>query len=253
MYEFGSPFFWLVMFLIMAGSFVYASAGFGFAIMLVGALQFFMPPVELVGIIIILGSVGATLRVIETRKIGKWKQSLRFIVPALFSVPLGVALLKYLDPLLMKRYLNLALLAGAIMLAYSMTGHGTSRFKGTQDGSPIEPLVGFISGFLGGFCTLSGPPIVIWGVLRGWKKIEMHALWARFFFSVAVFSLVNLGLQEMYKRRTITLSLLMIPAVFAGFKIGTWVRDRITEKRFRHYVLAFLFLSGLTGLAMSFR
>jgi len=37
------------MFLIMVGSFVSASAGFGFAILLVAALQFFIPTVELVG------------------------------------------------------------------------------------------------------------------------------------------------------------------------------------------------------------
>jgi len=47
--EFGSSFFWLIMFLIMVGSFVSASAGFGFAILLVAALQFFIPTVELVG------------------------------------------------------------------------------------------------------------------------------------------------------------------------------------------------------------
>jgi len=250
--EFGSSFFWLIMFLIMVGSFVSASAGFGFAILLVAALQFFIPTVELVGVIIILGCVGASLRVIETRKIGNWKRSLHFIIPAFFGVPLGVAVLKYLDPILMKRYLNLALLAGVLMLAYSMSGRHHLVSGGTRKKSIIEPFVGFISGFLGGSCTLSGPPIVIWGVLSGWKKMEMHTLWARFFFSIAFFSLINLGLQGMYKRPTIILSLFLIPAVFIGFRIGTWVRDRITERRFRIYVLIFLFLSGLTGLAMSF-
>ncbi len=116
--EIGSPLFWLIMFLVMVGSFVSASAGFGFAIVLVAALQFFMPPVELVGLIIVLGSVGATLRVIETRKITSWRRSLHFVIPAFFGVPLGVAVLKYLDPLLMKRYLNLALLAGVLMFCH---------------------------------------------------------------------------------------------------------------------------------------
>ncbi|MFH1933408.1 MAG: sulfite exporter TauE/SafE family protein [Pseudomonadota bacterium] len=161
-------------------------------------------------------------------------------------------ILKYLDPFLMKRYLNLALLAGVCMLAYSMNGSRQLRLEDKQKGRILEPLVGFVSGFLGGSCTLSGPPIVMWGVLKGWKKIEMHAVWARFFFAIAIFSLINLSINGMYSSPTIVVSLLLIPAVFAGFRIGTWVRDRITEKRFRLYVLAFLFQSGITGFALSF-
>jgi hypothetical protein len=68
--ELGFPFFWLIMFLIMAGSSVSASAGFGFGIILVGALQFFMPTVELVGVITTLGCVWAGLRV---KKPGKYR------------------------------------------------------------------------------------------------------------------------------------------------------------------------------------
>ena len=166
-----------------------ASAGFGFAIVLVGVLQFFMQPVELVGVITSLGCVGAGLRVIETRKTKSWRKSLYFIIPAFFGIPLGVAVLKYLDPVLMKRYMNLALLAGVFMLAFATRSPYQLRPKDKQKGKIVEPLIGFISGILGGSCTLSGPPIVMWGVLKGWKKIEMHAVWARFFLSIAIFAI----------------------------------------------------------------
>jgi len=250
--ELGSPIFWLIMFLVLIGSFVAASAGFGFAIVLVGALQFFMKPVDLVGLITILGCVVSFLRVIETRKIARWRRALNFIIPALLGVPLGVVLLKYFDPVPMKRYLNLTLLAGVFMLAYSMNGSRKLRVEHRQEGRILEPFIGLVSGFLGGSCTLAGPPIVMWGILKGWKKIEMHAFWARFFFAITIFSLINLSINGMYSRPTIVVSLLSMPAVFAGVGTGTWVRDRITEKRFRLYVLAFLFLSGLTGFFMSF-
>ena len=141
----GGPHFWLIMSIVVAGSFVSASAGFGFGIVLVGALQFFMQPVELVGVIITLGCVGVGLRVIETRKIPGWKRSLRFIIPAFFGIPLGVAVLKYLDPALMKRYLNLVLLAGVFMLAYSTNRVYQFRGMENQKGKAIEPIIGFIS------------------------------------------------------------------------------------------------------------
>ena len=41
----GSLFFWLIMLLVLIGSSVSASAGFGFSIVLVGVLHFFMQPV----------------------------------------------------------------------------------------------------------------------------------------------------------------------------------------------------------------
>ncbi|MBL7224917.1 MAG: sulfite exporter TauE/SafE family protein [Desulfobacteraceae bacterium] len=250
--ELGSPLFWLIIFLVLVGSFVSASAGFGFAIVLVAALQFFMEPVELVGVITTLGCMGTSLRIIETRRIQVWKRSLHFIIPALFGIPIGVAILKYLDPVLMKRYLNLVLLAGVFMLGYSTNTFHQLKSREKEKGEVIEPLVGFISGILGGSCTLSGPPIVMWGVIRGWKKIEMHAIWARFFFSIGLFSLLNLNLAGLYNRPVIFTSFCLIPAVFVGFGFGIWVRNKITEKRFKIYVLSFLFLSGVTGFLISF-
>jgi len=248
----GSLFFWLIMLLVLVGSSVSASAGFGFAIVLVGALQFFMQSVELVGVIITLGCVGAGLRVIETRKITSWRQSLYFIIPAFFGIPLGVAVLKHLDPVLMKRYMNLALLAGAFMLAFATRSSYQLRFIDKKKEKVIESLVGFVSGVLGGSCTLSGPPIVMWGVLKGWKKIEMHAVWARFFLSITIFAILNLNISGIYTQPVLIISLFLIPAVFVGFRFGTWTRDRISEERFHLYVLSFLFLSGVTGFALSF-
>ncbi len=58
----GSPHFWLIMFIVVVGGFISASAGSGFAIVLVAALQFFMEPVELIGVITTLGCVGTSLR-----------------------------------------------------------------------------------------------------------------------------------------------------------------------------------------------
>lgn len=248
----GSPHFWLIMLLVLVGSFVSSSAGFGFGIVLVSTLQFFMQPVELVGVIITLACVGVGLRVIETRKIQGWKRSLRFIIPALFGIPIGVTLLKYLDPVLMKRYLNLALLAGVFMLAYNTNRVHQLRWLENQKGKAIEPMIGFISGILGGSCTLSGPPMVMWGVIRGWKKIDMHAVLARFFFSIGLFSLLSLKIAGLYNRPVILTSLLLIPAVFVGFWFGLWIRNRITEKRFKIYILSFLFISGIAGFLISF-
>jgi uncharacterized membrane protein YfcA len=81
----------------------------------------------------------------------------------------------------------------------------------------------------------------------------MHALWARFFFSIAIFSLLSLYLGGIYDRSVFLSSLFLFPSVFVGFRLGTWIRDKITEDRFRLYVLSFLFLSGLAGFAISFR
>jgi uncharacterized membrane protein YfcA len=236
----------------MASSFISSSVGFGFGIVLVGALQFFMEPVELVGVIVTLGSVGAFLRVMETRGIRGWKGSLRFILPAFLGIPLGVALLKYLDPVLMKRYLNLTLLAGVFMLAYSTKAFHQLRVTEKRRGNGIELLIGFIGGVLQGSCTLSGPPIVLWGVMRGWKKIEMHAILARFFFSIGLFSLLSLRLGGLYDRTVAHASFSLIPAIFVGFLLGTWVRNRISEKRFRMYALGFLSVSGVIGFIVSF-
>ena len=243
--------FLIVMSVSMVGSIIGASIGFGFAIILVAFFQFFMEPVDLVCIIIILTVALTLMRVIETWRIRHWRRSLRLIIPGLLGVPIGVAILKYLDPVLMKRSLNLALLMCMLMIAYGRYSHHSLHVHGRK-GELIEVLAGFVGGILGGSCSLSGPPVVLLGVLQGWKKMEMHAVWARFFLSNTLFSFLTLSINGLYNRSTILISFFSIPAVYLGFIIGTWIRNMIVEERFSLYVFFFLVLSGIAGFVATF-
>ena len=243
------------MLLTLGGSIAVASAGFGFVIVLVGTLQFFMSTAELVGVVTTLNCVLMFLRVIETRKIGNWSLTTHLIIPSFFSIPLGVAVLKYLDPLLMRRFLNLVILVGAFTMAYSLYSNHRLLLKLRADRKRKinTHIAGFMSGFMIGSCSMGASPLVIWGILEDLRKIEMHAVWARFFFSAFLFSFINLNLNGLYNSPTVLLSFFLIPAVLVGFRIGIWIRNRISEERFRFFVLVFLSLSGLAGFAVSFK
>jgi len=75
------------------------SLGFGFGMVLVSLLQFFVPPVQIVGLGIIIGAVNCLFRVVETRRVGTDGTSLRVAFSGVLGVSPGVGLLRLADPL----------------------------------------------------------------------------------------------------------------------------------------------------------
>lgn len=223
------------------------SVGFGFGIILLSFLQFFVDPVQIVGLGIIVSIASYLMRVMETRKIRTDGVGLRVTISGLLGVPIGVALLRYADPLFLKRYFGIAILASALLLILLWRTRFMTR-RGGGNRRTVQVLAGILGGFMCGSANLGGPPVVFCGLVQHWEKMTTHAVFARYFLATASASALGLMLFGLYEQATALTGLGLTPVVWLGFFIGAKLRDRIPEQQFRQYLMVLLTVLAVVSL-----
>jgi uncharacterized protein len=237
--------------LIILAAFVASAAstsvGFGFGIIFVSFLQFFIDPVRIVGLGIIISIVCYLLRVVETRKVRTGGVGLRVTLSGVVGVPMGVALLRLADPLFLKYYFSIAILISALLLILLWRSPLMAR-RGGEPHPMVQIIAGTLGGFMCGSSNLGGPPVVFCSLIQHWEKMTTHIVFARYFLATAVASAIGLMLCGLYDQITVLTGLGMIPVVWAGFFVGTKLRARIPEQQFRQYLMVLLTILAVVGV-----
>ena len=96
------------------------------------------------------------------------KDALILMVASLAGIPLGLMLLTGSSEGLAKIILGLILIGFGL---YNLMGIKIPVLKNQALAIPV----GFFAGILGGALIANGPPIVVYGLMRGWKKEEFRA------------------------------------------------------------------------------
>ena len=147
---------------IFLATLIRSAFGFGEALVAVPLLALVMR-VEVAAPLAVLVSITvAAIVVVQDRRHVHLRSAGRLILPTLLGIPLGVWLLKAVAESVVKASLALVIIAFS---AYCLLGR---RRVGLAD-DRWAWLFGFGAGVLGGAYGMNGPPLVIYGSLRGWS------------------------------------------------------------------------------------
>ena len=108
-----------------------------------------------------------------------------------------------------------------------------------------EPLVGSISGFLGGLSTIWGPPLVMYFVMIRLNKDEFIQTAGLIWLAGSLPLVLGYVANGLLSRDVALLSAAAVVPSFAGFFVGQWLRGKINPESFRKVLLVVLFLLGL--------
>jgi hypothetical protein len=161
-----------------------------------------------------------------------------FVVGGIAGVPVGVYLLAFTRPSLLKACLGIFLLAfGAYVLI-------APRLR-TIDwgGRAADTGVGFVAGIMGGLGGYSGVVPTIWTQLRGWPKATARAVYQPFIIVTQILSLAGIMMVTL---DTTALVLLVeaLPALLLGAWIGWKLYGHLDDRRFRQGLALLLIASG---------
>ncbi len=220
--------------------------GFGTGIAALGFWLFVIDPVLAVPLISIcsLATTAFTFRTFAHAI--SWRRLAPFFAGAAAGLPLGIALLAGLDPVIFKISTGLFLILYALFRLMILP-----QIRLAKAGRAGDVIAGFGGGVLGGFASIPAPFSTVWIGLRGWSKDEQRAVYQPFNQTIILVAFAGYATQGLVTWELWTLALYCVPAALAGMWLGMAGYKRLDEAQFERAVLWMLFISGFMLVALN--
>ena len=228
-----------VLVVVTVATLIRSTFGFGEALVAVPLLALRIPvavaaPLAVLVSIVVAGVVVAQdWRRVDVRSAG-W-----LVLAAMLGIPLGLLLLMLGNDHLVKLILGVVISGFS---AYSLANRRAMRL--TQDRRSVLLGVGFASGILGGAYGMNGPPLAIYGAIRGWTPQQFRATLQGYFLPASVAGLIGYSLAGLWVPAVTRYFLLTLPAVLIATLIGRAVNRTLRGDAFLRYVYAGLVVVG---------
>ena len=239
----------LVLGALIAGvaGFVQGCAGFGFGMtaaptlaLLLHAEATFVTP-----IVLTLSMCNTGLSVLSAHKALEKRIILPLAAGGLLGMPLGVAVLQYVEPGQFRFAVGCVVMVTAVAM---ITGW---RYPLPNTPYTLVP-VGLSSGVLGGALAMGGPPAILFLANQGVPRDTFRASLLTYFFICSIFGLVLFYARGFYTPEVIQASATFIPAVIVGTLLGVRAAGRVPEEAFKKGVILAAGAMGVVLLVTSF-
>lgn len=232
-----------------AGGFVNGLAGFGTSLFALGFWLQVLPPVQAVALSLAASVVTGIqgLWVVRTQMAAQKARIIRFVLPGLIGIPLGVYTLSFIDPRWLKLTIaGFLILYGTFFLARRSLPKFDARTHKTDAG------IGLAGGFLGGLAGLSGALPAMWLALRPWPRHETRAVLQPYNVAILAVSAGVVATLGAYGGSTPGALLITLPTALIAAQIGIFTFSRMNDQTFRWLLINLMFASGAILLLREF-
>jgi hypothetical protein len=226
-----------------AAALVTGVAGFAFGIVAAAVWLYVLSPAHTTALIVAYGLIVQGISVWKLRRSIKLVRLLPFLLGAAIGVPIGVELLHWVSPAILR------ISIGIVLILFSLYNLMRPQFAPVAAGKAADGAIGLLNGVIGGATGLAGIAVTIWCTLRGWPRDEQRTIFQPI--GVAVFLMTGLWLggTGLVDAETLRLFVIGLPLLLAGTWAGLRLYARLDEAGFRIVVLGLLLISGV-GLVM---
>jgi uncharacterized membrane protein YfcA len=215
--------------------------GFGEALIAVPVLALIIPVKVAAPVAVLASIVIASFAVVRDWRHIHLRSSAWLVASTLFGLPVGLLLLKCVPEMFMK------LALGAVILTFSawslMRAH---RFRLEDD--RFAWVFGFCAGVFGGSYGMNGPPLAIYGSLRGWPPERFRATLQGYFLPASVLGMCGYGFAGLWTAPVNRLFSWSLPAIVVGIVVGRLFNRKLEADRFRRLVHVGLMLIAVVLL-----
>ncbi len=225
---------------VMISALIYGVFGFGYAVISLALLPYFISVKIAVPMIAIQSPLYTGYLLFNLRH----HLTLRFVTPLLLGLvlglPLGVNLLRIMSEETVR------MLLGAFILLYC--------FWSTIGSFPTGPLIsnnawgllaGFLSGVVGGAIVASGPIVVAYLTLRGLQKEELKATFLIWAMTMCCLLAPFYALSGVLTYQVFLWGVITIPFAALGIFLGIRIFKIMKEQIFYRLIIIFLVFTGI--------
>jgi uncharacterized membrane protein YfcA len=222
-----------------AAGFVQGLSGFAFGLVAMGIWAWWLDPV-LAGPLVVFGSlIGQLLSSGSLLRTSNPWRALPFVAGGVVGVPLGVVLLRYVDPLVFKAGVGVLLVVWCPIMLFAR-----ELPRIAWGGKWADVGVGWIGGIMGGLGGLTGPAPILWATLRGWDRHAQRAVFQGFNICMHSLTLLVYFVSGTVPPGAVPLFAVVVPALLVPSVVGYRLYHRVSDLAFRRVVLGLLTVSG---------
>jgi len=228
----------LILLIVLVAAFIKFTVGFGESLIamplltLVLGLHTTTPLVGLIGATMTVALLGDGWRHLERRT--TW----RIVLAAGIGVPVGLFGVRYVPSEIVTRGL------GVLEIAFAAYRLCTPKLVQVQ-GAGWTYGFGFLAGVLGSAYNTSGPPLVLYGALRGWQPAQFRATMQGCFLPISMLTIAGQSIGGLWTGRVLQLYLYCLPVMLLAYGGSRLVARRLTPQHFERIVYIVILIAGV--------
>lgn len=231
---------------LFGATFIRSAVGFGEALIAVPALALIMP-VDVAAPLAVLASITvAAIIVAQDWRSVHLRSAGRLVLATLLGIPLGLLLLTASPERLVKALL------GGVIVAFSWYALGGGS-RATLENDRLAWPFGFFAGILGGAYGMNGPPLVIFGTLRGWSPQHFRATLQGYFLPASTVVMAGYWAAGLWTSDVTAYYVRALPWIIAAVVLGRIVNRQLDARTFLRIVHIGLIAIGIVLLLQSLR
>ena len=233
----------LIALFALGASFVQRVSGFGFGIFIMTLLPHVMPSYgEATALSGLLASVTSLIIVARMYKHIVWSKLWLILAAFLATSFFAVSMVRMIDSAVLKKALGVILIGVSLYFIFLRQRIKPRATRASQIG------LGSLSGLMGVFCGMKGPPAVLYFIEVAKQKEEYIAL-AQTFFVIGNFMMTVFRWRAGFvTAEVLTDWLWALPTVLLGTWVGSIVFRHLSLDLLRHIVFIYIGISGLIEL-----
>lgn len=235
------PLFWAAALAALVASTVRGFSGFGAGLIFMPVAAASLGPKTAAGVLYVIDTILVLPFVFKSVPKVDWREILPLGIGAVVTIPLGVAVLVYVDPVPLRWGLSIAILVSVGVIAAGWRYHGPTR-------SWISLLVGSMSGFMSGSAQIPGPPVLIYWLGREVVSATMRANAFTFFMLSTVFSGIALFIGGIFTTEVMTLSAALFPVYAVGIFVGGRMFGLASDATYRRIAYVTILVSAIVSM-----
>ncbi len=219
------------------GGLVQGMTGFGMMLVSLPLMALMIDIKTAVPLILMLGLVMNVILVCRLARHVQTRKWLPLLMASLPGVPVGVYILKTVEP----QWLEL-LVGGVIIATAAATWqHGSSK---TELKQRWTLTAGFSAGFLGASIGAAGPPVIVYTALQPWPKHQIKATLVTFFCISGGLILALQFFSGLVTAEVVHHFIYCLLPLLAGVFTGMRLFDTIDQRLYKRTIYILLFILG---------
>jgi uncharacterized membrane protein YfcA len=229
--------------IIFAAAFIRSALGFGDAVIAMPLLAMTVGLKTASPLVAFMGPTISVLILARSWRRIDMRSAAKLIVASLLGIPIGIYGLARLPEEPLK------IVLGVLILLYGVFGLARPGARIRDEKAWLPWLVGWSAGVLGGAYNTNGPPVVAYGMLRGWPPESFRATLQGYFLPTGLMILAGHGLAGLWTGEVLRSYLYSLPAIVLGVGLGGLLNRKLTHALFAKLVYGFLAAMGAVLLA----